>query len=174
LVDKTDALIEGFRPGVMERLGVGPEVCLTRKPRLVYGRMTGWGQDGPLALAAGHDINYIALIGALHAIGRRGEAPIPPLNLVGDHGGGGVHLALGVVAGLLEAQRSGKGQVIDVAMIDGAASLMGMLYGLHGAGMWNDDRGENFIDTGSHYYNVYETSDGKYIAVGNSIESKFY
>jgi alpha-methylacyl-CoA racemase len=131
------------------------------------------GQDGPLALAAGHDINYIALIGALHAIGRRGEAPIPPLNLVGDYGGGGVHLALGVVAGLLEAQRSGKGQVIDVAMIDGAASLMGMLYGLHGAGMWNDDRGENFIDTGSHYYNVYETSDGKYIAVG-SIESKFY
>jgi len=173
LAQKADALIEGFRPGVMERLGLGPGVCLARNPRLVYGRMTGWGQDGPLALAAGHDINYIALTGALHSIGRKDEAPVPPLNLVGDFGGGGVYLALGVVAGLLEAQKSGKGQVIDVAMIDGAASLMAAIYGLRGAGIWSDKRGENILDTGSHYYNVYETSDGKYVAVG-SIESKFY
>jgi alpha-methylacyl-CoA racemase len=146
---------------------------MARNPKLVYGRMTGWGQDGPLALAAGHDINYIALTGALHSIGRRGEAPVPPLNLVGDFGGGGVYLALGVVAGMLEAQKSGKGQVIDVAMIDGASSLMAGIYGLRGAGVWNDNRGENILDTGAHYYNVYETSDGKYISIG-SIEAKFY
>jgi alpha-methylacyl-CoA racemase len=173
LIERADALLEGFRPGVMERLGLGPDVCQARNPKLVYGRMTGWGQDGPLALAAGHDINYIALTGALHSIGRRGEAPIPPLNLVGDFGGGGVYLALGVVAGLLEAQKSGKGQVIDVAMIDGAASLMAGIYGLRGAGVWNDNRGENILDTGAHYYNVYETKDGKYISIG-SIEGKFY
>jgi alpha-methylacyl-CoA racemase len=173
LIEKADALIEGFRPGVMERLGLGPDVCLGRNPRLIYGRMTGWGQDGPLAFAAGHDINYIALTGALHSIGRKDEAPVPPLNLVGDFGGGGVYLALGVVAGLLEAQKSEKGQVIDVAMIDGAASLMAALYGLRGAGIWSDKRGENILDTGSHYYNVYETSDGEYVAVG-SIEAKFY
>src|SRR5215472_1547723 len=173
LIEKADALIEGFRPGVMERLGVGPDVALKRNPKLVYGRMTGWGQDGPLALAAGHDINYIALTGALHSIGRRGETPVPPLNLVGDFGGGGVYLALGVVAGMLEAQKSGKGQVIDVAMIDGASSLMAGIYGLRGAGVWNDNRGENILDTGAHYYNVYETSDGKYISIG-SIEPKFY
>ena len=173
LIERADALLEGFRPGVMERLGLGPDVCLARNPKIVYGRMTGWGQDGPLALAAGHDINYIALTGALHSIGRRGEAPVPPLNLVGDFGGGGVYLALGVVAGMLEAQKSGKGQVIDVAMIDGAASLMAALYGLRGAGVWNDTRGNNILDTGSHYYNVYETKDGEYVSVG-SIEAKFY
>ncbi len=173
LIERADALIEGFRPGVMERLELGPEQCLARNPRLVYGRMTGWGQDGPLAQAAGHDINYIALIGALHSIGRKGEAPVPPLNLVGDFGGGGVYLALGVVAGLLEAQKSGKGQVIDVAMIDGAASLMAAIYGLRAAGVWSDQRGENILDTGAHYYNVYETRDGKYVAIG-SIEPKFY
>jgi alpha-methylacyl-CoA racemase len=173
LIEKADALLEGFRPGVMERLGLGPDVCHARNPKLVYGRMTGWGQDGPLALAAGHDINYIALTGALHSIGRRGEAPVPPLNLVGDFGGGGVYLALGVVAGMLEAQKSGKGQVIDVAMIDGASSLMAGIYGLRGAGVWNDNRGENILDTGAHYYNVYETSDGKYVSIG-SIEGKFY
>jgi alpha-methylacyl-CoA racemase len=173
LIERADALIEGFRPGVMERLGLAPDVCQARNPKLVYGRMTGWGQDGPLALAAGHDINYIALTGALHSIGRRGEAPVPPLNLVGDFGGGGVYLALGVVAGLLEAQKSGKGQVIDVAMIDGASSLMAAIYGLRGAGVWNDNRGENILDTGAHYYNVYETSDGKYVSIG-SIEGKFY
>lgn len=173
LIERADALIEGFRPGVMERLGLGPEQCLARNPCLVYGRMTGWGQDGPLAQAAGHDINYIALIGALHSIGRKGEAPVPPLNLVGDFGGGGVYLALGVVAGLLEAQKSGTGQVIDVAMIDGAASLMAAIYGLRAAGVWSDQRGENILDTGAHYYNVYETRDGKYVAIG-SIEPKFY
>jgi alpha-methylacyl-CoA racemase len=146
---------------------------MARNPKLVYGRMTGWGQEGPMALAAGHDINYIALTGALHSIGRRGEAPVPPLNLVGDFGGGGVYLALGVVAALLEAQKSGKGQTIDVAMVDGASSLMAAIYGLRAAGRWTDKRGDNFLDTGAHYYNVYETSDGKYVSVG-SIEPKFY
>src|SRR5262245_58774687 len=173
LVERADALIEGFRPGVTERLGLGPEQCLARNPRLVYGRMTGWGQEGPLAHASGHDINYIALTGALHSIGRRGQAPVPPLNLVGDFGGGGVYLALGVVAALLEAQKSGKGQVIDVAMVDGAASLMAAIYGLRAAGRWTDQRGDNILDTGTHYYNVYETRDGKYVSVG-SIEPKFY
>lgn len=173
LVERADALIEGFRPGVMERLGLGPEVCLARNPRLVYGRMTGWGQEGPLALAAGHDINYIALAGVLHSIGRKGEAPVPPLNLVGDFGGGALYLALGVVAGLLEAQKSGKGQVIDAAMVDGAASLLTAIYGMHGSGIWTDNRGENILDTGAHYYEVYETSDGKHVSIG-SIETKFY
>lgn len=173
LIEKADAVIEGFRPGVMERLGVGPDVCLARNPRLVFGRMTGWGQEGPLANAVGHDINYIALIGALHSIGRKNEAPVPPLNLVGDFGGGGVFLALGVVGALLETQKSGKGQVIDVAMIDGAASLMTAIYGLRAAGKWTDNRGENILDTGAHYYNVYETSDGQYLSIG-SIEPKFY
>lgn len=173
LVEKGDAILEGFRPGVMERLELGPDECLKRNPRLVYGRMTGWGQTGPLAHAAGHDINYIALSGVLASIGRTGQAPVPPLNLVGDFGGGGLYLALGVVAGLLEAQKSGKGQVIDVAMVDGAASLLTAVYGMHAAGMWVDRRGENILDTGSHFYDVYETSDGEYVAIG-SIEGKFY
>ena len=146
---------------------------MARNPKLVYGRMTGWGQEGPMAHAAGHDINYIALTGALHSIGRRDEAPVPPLNLVGDFGGGGVYLALGVVAALLEAQKSSKGQTIDVAMVDGASSLMAAIYGLRAAGRWTDKRGDNILDTGAHYYNVYETSDGKYVSVG-SIETKFY
>ncbi len=173
LIAQADALIEGFRPGVMERLGLGPDVCLAGNPRLVYGRMTGWGQEGPLAHAAGHDINYIALVGVLHAIGRKGESPVPPLNLVGDFGGGALYLALGVVAGLLEAQKSGRGQVVDAAMIDGAASLMTLMYGLHAAGKWVEQRGANMLDSGAHYYDTYETSDGKYVAVG-AIEAKFY
>jgi alpha-methylacyl-CoA racemase len=173
LIDRADALIEGFRPGVMERLGLGPDTCMVRNPRLVYGRMTGWGQEGPLAHAAGHDINYIALSGALYSIGRKGESPVPPLNLIGDFGGGALYLALGVVAGLLEAQKSGKGQVVDAAMVDGAASLMTAIYGMHGSGIWSDQRGENILDTGAHYYEVYETSDGKHVAIG-SIETKFY
>ncbi len=173
LVEKADALIEGFRPGVTERLGLGPDDCLKRNPRIIYGRMTGWGQEGPLAHAAGHDINYIALSGALHSIGRKGEAPVPPLNLVGDFGGGALYLALGVVAGLLEAQKSGKGQVVDAAMVDGAASLMTAIYGMHGSGFWNNERGDNILDTGAHYYDVYETKDGKHVAIG-SIEAKFY
>ena len=154
LIEQADALIEGFRPGVMERLGLGPDVCLAGNPRLVYGRMTGWGQEGPLAHAAGHDINYIALVGVLHAIGRKGEAPVPPLNLVGDFGGGALYLALGVVAGLLEAQKSGRGQVMDAAMIDGAASLMTLMYGLHAAGKWVEQRGANMLDSGAHYYDT--------------------
>jgi alpha-methylacyl-CoA racemase len=173
LVEKADALIEGFRPGVTERLGLGPDDCLRRNPRLIYGRMTGWGQEGPLAHAAGHDINYIALSGALHSIGRKGDAPVPPLNLVGDFGGGALYLALGIVAGLLEAQKSGKGQVVDAAMVDGAASLMTAIYGLRASGVWSNQRGENILDTGAHYYEVYETKDGKHVAIG-SIEAKFY
>jgi len=173
LVEKADALVEGFRPGVTERLGIGPEECLARNPKLVYGRMTGWGQEGPLAHAAGHDINYISLVGALHAIGRAGEAPLPPLNLVGDYGGGGVYLAFGIVCALWEAARSGRGQVVDAAMVDGAASLMTMFYGLKAMGMWTARRGENLLDSGAHFYDVYETADGKYISVG-AIETKFY
>jgi|TARA_R110002124_G_scaffold51649_5_gene149185 alpha-methylacyl-CoA racemase len=173
LIEQADGLIEGFRPGVMERMGLGPEEALARNPKLVYGRMTGWGQDGPMANAAGHDINYIALSGVLHAIGRKGEAPVPPLNLVGDFGGGALYLALGVVCGILEAQKSGKGQVVDTAMVDGAASLMTMFFGLMAAGNWKDERGVNILDTGAHYYDVYETADGKYISLG-SIEKKFY
>ena len=173
LLDQADALIEGFRPGVMERLGLSPEVCLARNPRLVFGRVTGWGQTGPLAHAAGHDLNYIALTGAANAIGRRGQLPTPPLNLVGDFGGGGLYLALGIVAALYEAQRSGQGQAVDAAMVDGAASLMSSIYGLYAAGMLNDRRGENILDSGSHFYDVYETSDGKFISIA-SIEAKFY
>ena len=173
LVERSDALIEGFRPGVMERLGLGPEVCLDRNPRLVYGRMTGWGQDGPLARVAGHDINYIALAGALDAIGRRGEAPVPPLNLVGDFGGGGMLLAFGIVCALLERDRSGQGQVVDAAMVDGAAALMTLMHGMRQAGFWTDERGANLLDTGAHFYDVYETADGKYVSVG-SIEPQFY
>jgi alpha-methylacyl-CoA racemase len=173
LVETADALIEGFRPGVTERLGIGPDECLARNPRLVYGRMTGWGQDGPYASTAGHDINYISLAGALDSIGRRGEAPVPPLNLVGDFGGGGMLLAFGLVAGLLEAQRSGRGQVIDAAMVDGAASLMTMMHSFRAMGIWNDERGTNMLDTGAHFYDVYETADGRYVSIG-SIEPQFY
>jgi alpha-methylacyl-CoA racemase len=173
LVEQADALIEGFRPGVAERLGIGPDACLARNPELVYGRMTGWGQDGPLAGAAGHDINYIALAGALDPIGRRGEAPVPPLNLIGDYGGGGMLLAFGVVCGVLEAQRSGQGQVVDTAMVDGAAVLMTMTHALRAMGIWDDERGTNMLDTGAHFYNVYETADGKYVSIG-SIEPQFY
>jgi alpha-methylacyl-CoA racemase len=173
LVERADALIEGFRPGVTERLGIGPDDCLARNPRLVYGRMTGWGQEGPYAPVAGHDINYIALAGALEPIGRRGQAPVPPLNLVGDFGGGGLMLAFGVVAALLEAQRSGRGQVIDAAMVDGAASLMTMTHSFRAMGIWNDERGTNMLDTGAHYYDVYETADGRYVSIG-SIEPQFY
>ena len=173
LVERADALQEGFRPGVMEKLGLGPEVCLKRNPRLVYGRMTGWGQEGPLAQAAGHDINYIALTGALHSIGRPGENPPPPLNLIGDFGGGGMLLAFGIVCGLYEAQKSGQGQVVDAAMVDGASALMAMFYGLRAAGDWTDRRGENFLDSGAHFYDTYETADGKWISVG-SLEPQFY
>ncbi len=173
LVAGADALIEGFRPGVMERLGLGPDACLARNPRLVYGRMTGWGQDGPLSQAAGHDINYIALAGALEPIGRKGQPPLPPLNLVGDFGGGGMLLAFGVLAGLLDAKRSGKGQIVDAAMVDGAALLMSMFWGMRNAGFWNDERGTNLLDTGAHFYEVYECADGKYISLG-SIEPQFY
>lgn len=171
LVEKADALIEGFRPGVMERLGIGPDACLSRNPRLVYGRMTGWGQNGPMAPVAGHDINYIALSGALHAIG--GEKPVPPLNLVADFGGGGVYLAFGIVSALLEAQRSGLGQVIDAAMTDGSASLMAPHYGRLASGAWTDQRGANVLDGGAPWYGVYETLDGKFVAVG-AIEPQFY
>ncbi len=173
LVEKADALIEGFRPGVTERLGIGPAECFAHNPKLVYGRMTGWGQEGPLAHAAGHDINYISLVGALHSIGRADEAPVPPLNLVGDYGGGGLYLAFGIVCGLLEASKSGRGQVVDSAMVDGAASLMTMFYGLRAMGIWTDQRGENLLDGGAHFYDVYQTADDQYISVG-SIEPKFY
>jgi alpha-methylacyl-CoA racemase len=173
LVERADALFEGFRPGVTERLGLGPDECLARNPRLVYGRMTGWGQDGPYASSAGHDINYISLAGALDPIGRRGQAPVPPLNLVGDFGGGGLLLAFGIVAGLLEARTSGQGQVIDAAMVDGAAALMTMTHSLRAMGIWNDERGTNMLDTGAHFYDVYETADGGYISIG-SIEPQFY
>ena len=173
LCESADALFEGYRPGVAERLGIGPEVCLARNPKLVYGRMTGWGQDGPLAQAAGHDINYIALSGALHAIGRRGERPTIPLNLVGDFGGGGMMLAFGLLCALLETQRSGAGQVVDCAMHEGAAALMAMFYGLHNNGLFNNQRGTNMLDSGAHFYDCYETADGKYISIG-SIEPQFY
>ncbi len=173
LVEKADGLMEGFRPGVAERLGLGPDVCLERNPRLVYGRMTGWGQAGPMATAAGHDINYIALSGALEPMGRAGERPYAPLNLVGDFGGGGMLLAYGMVAAMLNAQRTGRGQVIDAAMVDGAASLMTMTYTLVAAGIWKDERGTNLLDSGAHFYEVYETADGRFMAVG-AIEPQFY
>lgn len=173
LVERADGLMEGFRPGVAERLGVGPETCLRRNPSLVYGRMTGWGQSGPMAQAAGHDIDYIALAGALGQIGRAGEKPVPPLNLVGDFGGGGMLLAFGMLAGILSARQSGEGQVVDAAMVDGAASLMTMTYMFRASGLWKDERGTNVLDTGAHFYEVYETSDGGYIGVG-AIEPQFY
>jgi len=173
LARRADVLIEGNRPGVMERLGLGPDVCLERNPSLVYGRMTGWGQSGPLAHAAGHDINYIALAGTLHGIGRAGEKPVPPLNLVGDFGGGGMLLAFGIVAALFERSRSGQGQVVDAAMVDGAALLMTMMHGFRHAGFWKDERGTNLLDTGSHFYDTYETADGEYVSIG-SIEPQFY
>ncbi len=173
LIEKADAIFEGFRPGVTERLGLGPEQCLARNPKLVYGRMTGWGQDGPYAQAAGHDINYIALAGALEGIGRAGEKPLPPLNLVGDFGGGGMFLAFGMVCALLEAQRSGQGQVVDAAMIDGASILMSMFHTFSAIGMWSPERGSNLLDTGAHFYDVYECSDEKYVSIG-SIEPQFY
>lgn len=173
LVERADALIEGFRPGVTERLGLGPEDCAARNPRLVYGRVTGWGQDGPLSRAAGHDLNYIALTGALNAIGRRGSPPTPPHNLVGDFGGGALYLALGVVAALYEARESGRGQTVDAAMVDGAASLMTSAYSLRAAGISDAPRGENILDSGAHFYDVYETSDGRYVSIA-PVEPKFY
>jgi alpha-methylacyl-CoA racemase len=173
LVEKADALLEGFRPGVMERLGLGPETCLQSNPRLVYGRMTGWGQEGPLADAAGHDINYISLAGVLHHIGTAGGPPVPPLNLVGDFGGGGMMLAFGVVCALLEAGRSGRGQVVDAAMVDGAAVLMTLFHAMRRQSIFFDERGTNSLDSGAHFYNAYRTRDGKYVSIG-SIEPQFY
>ncbi len=173
LVAEADGLMEGFRPGVAERLGLGPDVCLERNPRLVYGRMTGWGQDGPLASAAGHDIDYIAVAGALEPMGRAGERPLPPLNLVGDFGGGGMMLAFGMCAAIISARTTGAGQIIDAAMVDGAAALMTMTYTLMSSGIWKDERGTNLLDTGAHFYEVYETSDGGYFAIG-AIEPQFY
>ena len=173
LVDNADAVIEGFRPGVMERLGIGPDVCLARNPKLVFGRMTGWGQDGPYASAAGHDINYIALAGVLAHIGKADSGPVPPLNLVGDFGGGGMFLAYGVVCGLFEAARSGKGQVIDAAMVDGAALLIGALWGMRGTAWDENRRASNMLDGGAPFYDAYECADGKHISIG-SIEPQFY
>lgn len=173
LVAKADALIEGFRPGVTEKLGLGPVECLARNPRLVYGRMTGWGQTGPLAQAAGHDINYIALTGALHAVGHKDRPPPPPLNLIGDYGGGGMLLALGVIAALFEAGRSGRGQVVDAAMTDGSALLMTLIYGWARSGHWRDERESNLLDGAAPFYGTYECADGKYVAVG-AIEADFY
>ena len=172
LVETADVLFEGFRPGVMERLGLGPDVVLKRNPKIVYGRMTGWGQTGPYANAAGHDMNYIAISGALHAIGL-GDKPIPPLNLVGDFGGGALYLAFGILAGVIHARTSGQGQVIDCAMSDGAASLMAMFYGFKASGMWTDNRRDNMLDGGAHFYDTYQCSDGKWISIG-SIEPQFY
>jgi alpha-methylacyl-CoA racemase len=170
---QADALIEGFRPGVMERLGLGPDACLARNPKLIYGRMTGWGQHGPLAATAGHDINYIALSGALDQVARHGERPVPPVNLVGDMGGGGLMLAYGIVCGLLAVARGGRGQVVDAAITDGSAVLTAMLYGLVAQGRWSTTPGTNFADTGAPYYEVYQTADGKHVAVG-AIEPRFY
>lgn len=173
LVETADVLCEGFRPGVMERLGIGPDECLARNPKLVYGRMTGWGQTGPLSLAAGHDINYISLTGSLAAFGRKGEKPVPPLNLVGDYGGGAMFLVTGVLAALLETQKSGQGQVVDAAMTDGSALLMSMFNSFYNLNMWDLNRGSNLLDGAAHFYDTYETADGKYISVG-SIEPQFY
>ena len=173
LVDQADALMEGFRPQVMERLGIGPNVCLKRNPKLVFGRITGWGQSGPLALAAGHDLNYIALTGALHAIGRQGQAPAIPLNLLGDYAGGSLYLVIGMLSALHEAKYSGRGQVVDAAIVDGVASLSTQLYGMIKSGLHNHERGTNSIDSGAHFYDVYECSDGKWISIA-PIESKFY
>ncbi len=172
LLESADGLIEGFRPGVMERLGLGPDVVLKRNPKLVFGRMTGWGQFGPYAKAAGHDMNYIAITGALHAIGTS-DKPVPPLNLVGDFGGGALYLAFGLMAGIIHARETGEGQVIDCAMSDGAASLMAMFYGFKGAGIWKDERRTNLLDGGAHFYDTYQCADGKWISIG-SIEPQFY
>ena len=172
LAGKADALIEGFRPGVMERLGLGPDAVLARNPKIAYGRMTGWGQDGPLARTAGHDIDYIALTGALHAIGLE-DKPVAPLNLIGDFGGGGAYQAFGVVSAMLHAQRTGEGQVVDCAMTDGAASLMAMIYGMHGEGLWSDQRRTNFVDGGTPYYDTYQCADGGWVAVG-ALEPQFF
>ncbi|MBA00452.1 MAG: carnitine dehydratase [Rhodospirillaceae bacterium] len=173
LVEKSDALIEGFRPGVTERLGLGPNDCFAMNPKLVYGRMTGFGQNGPMAQAAGHDLNYIAMSGALAAIGRSGQKPTPPLNLVGDYGGGALYLVVGVLAALLEAQKSGKGQVVDAAMVDGAASLMAAPFGMFAAGLLTKDRGSNVLDSGAYFYDSYECLDGKFVSIA-AIESKFH
>ena len=173
LVAQADALIEGFRPGVMERLGLGPVDCHARNPRLVFGRMTGWGQDGPWAKMAGHDINYIALTGALWSMGRKGERPPPPLNLIGDYGGGGMLLAVGMLAALLEAKSSGKGQVVDAAMTDGAATLMSMFYGMHANGRWKNERESNRLDGACPFYDTYECADGRFVAVG-ALEPQFF
>jgi alpha-methylacyl-CoA racemase len=173
LIASADVLVEGFRPGVMEKLGLGPDACLARNPGLVYGRMTGWGQEGPLAPRAGHDIDYIAIAGVLGHVGRQGERPTPPLNLVGDFGGGGMFFVVGVLAALHERSVSGRGQVVDVAMVDGAALLMSMIRDFQAMGAWTDERGTNVLDTGAPYYDVYETSDGQYMAVG-AIEAQFY
>ena len=173
MLGSVDVLLEGFRPGVTERLGLGPNVCIDANPRLVYGRMTGWGQDGPLAQEAGHDINYLALTGALHSIGGAGQPPVPPLNLVADLGGGAMYLVAGVLAALLEARSSGRGQVVDAAMIDGVAHLMSAFQAFRQFGTWTAGRGENLVDGGAHFYGTYETGDGKYVAVG-AIEPQFY
>jgi alpha-methylacyl-CoA racemase len=173
LVERADVLVEGFRPGVAERLGIGPETCLARNPRLVYGRMTGWGQEGPLAARAGHDIDYIALVGALHPIGRAGGPPVPPLNLLGDFGGGGMLAALGILAALWEREQSGWGQVVDAAMVDGSALLTAMFHGMRAAGLWSDERGTNLLDTGAPFYDCYETADGRFMAVG-ALEPQFF
>lgn len=173
LIEQADVLIEGFRPGVMERLGLGPDICLQRQPKLVYGRMTGWGQDGPLAHAAGHDINYIAISGALHAIGRADQLPAVPLNYIGDFGGGAMLLAFGVLAALHEAKTSGRGQVVDAAMTDGAALISAMMYGFKAAGTWSNERGQNLLDGGAHFYDVYACADGKHVAIG-ALEPQFY
>jgi alpha-methylacyl-CoA racemase len=173
LVETADVLIEGFRPGVTERLGFGPDVCLERNPGLVYGRMTGWGQEGPMAPMAGHDINYIAVAGALDPVGRAGERPLPPLNLVGDFGGGGMLLAVGVLAALYERSRSGQGQVVDAAMVDGAALLTSFIHGMRGQGLWQDVRGTNLLDSGAPFYDTYETADGLFMSVG-ALEPQFY
>jgi alpha-methylacyl-CoA racemase len=173
LIAKADVLIEGFRPGVTERLGLGPEDCAAVNPRLIYGRMTGWGQSGPRSQRSGHDINYISLNGLLHAVGRKGEKPVPPLNLVGDFGGGSMFLLVGILSALWERERSGQGQVIDAAMVDGSSVLGTMMWAFRGMGMWSDERGVNMLDTGAPYYDTYATSDGKYVSVG-SIEPQFY
>lgn len=173
LIEGADGLIEGFRPGVMERLGLSPDVCLKRNPKLVYGRVTGWGQEGPLAHTAGHDLNYVSMTGAIHALGRMNEPPIVPLSLIGDFGGGGMYLAFGMLAGIIHARMTGTGQVVDAAMVDGVISLQTIFLGMHAAGLWNPARGTNPIDSGSHFYNVYECADGKWISVA-ALERRFY
>jgi alpha-methylacyl-CoA racemase len=173
LLERADVLIEGFRPGVTERMGLGPDEALTRNPRLIYGRVTGWGQNGPRAMQAGHDLNYISVTGLLHAVGRKGERPVPPLNLFGDFGGGSMFLVVGVLAALVERQLSGRGQVVDAAMVNGAPALAHLLWSMRGTGQWSDDRGTNVFDGSAPFYDTYECSDGKYVAVG-ALEPQFY